>query len=106
MNGRKKITAKVEANFWRKPFSSTDYLPLTITSALTGMIDSSENRISRLLFKLTVELSMLMNLYAAQNDVDEEVLRKLRGKCLTDVKKTNGRIRLEDIIDYQKGIKL
>lgn len=45
MNGRKKITAKVEANFWRKPFSSTDYLPLTITSALTGMIDSSENRI-------------------------------------------------------------
>lgn len=81
----------------------TDYLPLTITSALTGIIDSSENRISRLLFKLTVELSMLMNLYAAQNDVDEEVLRKLRGKCLTDVKKTNGRIRLEDIIDYQKG---
>lgn len=83
--------------------SCTDYLPLTITSALTGMIDSSENRISRLLFKLTVELSMLMNLYAAQNDVDEEVLRKLRGKCLTDVKKTNGRIRLEDIINYQKG---
>lgn len=81
----------------------TDYLPLAITSALSGMVDSSENRISRLLFKLTVELSMLMNLYAAQNDIDEEVLRKLRTKCLSDVKKTNGKIQLEDVVEYQQG---
>lgn len=81
----------------------TDYLPLAITSALSGMVDSSENRISRLLFKLTVELSMLMNLYAAQNDINEEVLRKLRTKCLSDVKKTNGKIQLEDVVEYQQG---
>lgn len=80
-----------------------DYLPLTITSALSGIVDSSENRISRLLFKLTVELSMLMNLYAAQNDIDEEVLLKLRGKCISDVKKTNGKIQMEDIVNYQQG---
>ena len=46
---------------------------------------------------------MLMNLYAAQNDIDDEVLQKLRRKCLSDVKKTNGKIQLEDIVEYQQG---
>ncbi len=62
------------------------YLPLVINSALAGVVDTSESRISRLLFELTVELSILMNLYAAQNDVDETILKNLRGKCLMDVK--------------------
>ena len=53
------------------------YLPLAINSALAGVVDTSESRISRLLFKLTVELSILMNLYTAQNDVDETILKIL-----------------------------
>ena len=53
------------------------YLPLAINSALAGVVDTSESRISRLLFKLTVELSILMNLYTAQNDVDETIFKIL-----------------------------
>ena len=53
------------------------YLPLAINSALAGVVDTSESRISRLLFKLTVELSILMNLDTAQNDVDETILKIL-----------------------------
>lgn len=53
------------------------YLPLAINSALAGVVDTSESRISRLLFKLTVELSILMILYTAQNDVDETILKIL-----------------------------
>lgn len=82
---------------------SSPYLPIMLTSAMSGMIEASENRTSRLLFKLAVELSMLMNLYAAQNGVEAEVLTKLRGKCIQDVKRTNGAIHLESIVEYQKG---
>ena len=70
---------------------------------MSGIVETSENRMSRLLFKLAVELSMLMNLYAAQNDVGEDVLTKLRGKCIQDVKRTNGSLNLESIVEYQKG---
>ncbi len=79
------------------------YLPLVLSSAMSGIVETSENRTSRLLFKLAVELSMLMNLYAAQNDVDGEVLARLRGKCIQDVKQTNGAINLETVAEYQRG---
>ena len=82
---------------------SSSYLPIAFTSAMSGIVEASENRTSRLLFKLTVELSMLMNLYAAQNEVEQEVLTKLRGKCIQDVKRTNGAINLDTIAEYQKG---
>ena len=35
------------------------YLPLSISSAMNGMIKVSEDRISKRLFKNTVELSMM-----------------------------------------------
>lgn len=79
------------------------YLPIVLSSAMSGIVETSENRTSRLLFKLSVELSMLMNLYAAQNDVDGEVLERLRGKCIQDVKQTNGAVNLEAIVEYQRG---
>ena len=82
---------------------ASPYLPVILTSAMCGIVETSENRMSRLLFKLAVELSMLMNLYAAQNDVGEAVLTKLRGKCIQDVKRTNGSLNLESIVEYQKG---
>lgn len=82
---------------------SSHYLPVILTSAMSGIVEASENRTSRLLFKLAVELSMLMNLYAAQNDIEDEVLSRLRGKCIQDVKRTNGSVRLEEIAEYQKG---
>lgn len=46
---------------------------------------------------------MLMNLYAAQNDVGEEILEKLRGKCIQDVKHTNGSVNLASVVEYQRG---
>ena len=40
--------------------SSTSFLPSALVSALRATIQASENRIARLLFKLTVEISMMM----------------------------------------------
>ena len=80
------------------------YLPPALVAALRGTVQDSENRIARLLFKLTVEISMMMNVLAAGMEISDENLRQLRARCIREVKQTNGRINFKDAIDYQKGV--
>lgn len=82
---------------------SMKFLPTAITSAMSGIVGTSENRIARVLFKLAVEMSMMMNILASNAEVDEALLRKLRGKCVSDVKKSIGSINFEDVMKFQKG---
>lgn len=79
------------------------YLPLALSSAMNGIVKLSEDRLSKLLYKNTVELSMLMNIISATTDIDNETLKKLRLKCMNEVKVTNGKITFEEINKYQKG---
>ena len=79
------------------------YLPPALASVLRGTVRDTENRICRLLFKLAVELDMVMNILAAGMEIPEGQLRELRGRCVQNVKKTNGSITIEDAVAYQKG---
>lgn len=78
------------------------FLPTAIASAMVGIVDNSEDRISRIIFKNTVELAMVMNILAAVAEVDEDRLRSLRAKCVKDVKGTIGKINFDDVYKYQK----
>lgn len=78
-------------------------LPPILVSALRGTVQDTENRICRLLFKLAVEIDMVMNVLAAGMEINEEQLKSLRGKCVQNVRKTGGSISLEDAVRYQKG---
>ncbi len=78
------------------------FLPTAIASAMVGIVDNSEDRISRIIFKNTVELSMVMNILAAVAEIDENKLRALRAKCIKDVKGTIGQINFDEIYKYQK----
>jgi metal-responsive CopG/Arc/MetJ family transcriptional regulator len=79
------------------------YLPLSISSAMNGMIKVSEDRISKRLFKNTVELSMIMNVLSATVDIDNDTLKKLRVKCIREINGTNGKLDFEEINRYQKS---
>ncbi len=79
------------------------FLPTAITSAMSGIVSTTENRIARVMFKLAVEMSMMMNILASTADVDENTLRRLRGKCVSDVKKSIGAVNFEDVAKFQKG---
>lgn len=83
--------------------NSMKFLPTAITSAMAGVVENSENRIARLLFKLAVEMSMMMNIIASNAEIDETLLQRLRGKCVTDVKKSVGAVTFEDVVRFQKG---
>ena len=79
----------------------TNFLAPMLVSALRATIQASENRISRLLFKQTVELCMMMNVLAAGLEIDESQLDDLRWRCVQNVKKTNGSITFKDTLREQ-----
>ncbi len=82
---------------------ASDFLPPILIEALRGVVRSSENHICRMLFKLAVETSMMMNILAAGLDISDETLRQLRTRCVREVKQTNGSISFKDAVDYQRG---
>lgn len=81
----------------------TSYLPNAFLSNMRAISAESDNRVSRMLFKLTVELAMVMNLIAANYDIDSETLERLRGSCVREVKRTNGSFTMDDAVDWQRG---
>lgn len=84
--------------------NTTEYLPKVLVSAMQGILRETENRNSSNLFRLSVEMSMMMNILAAGLEISDEDLRKLRGRCVNEVKKTKGKISIEDAVKFQQGI--
>ena len=83
--------------------SSKDYLSNVIISSVNGAIAESDEKHSRMMFKMAVELAMIMNLMAAEQDIDPVSLERLRGTCVKEVARLNGRFSFQDAVDWQKG---
>lgn len=59
-------------------------LPPMLVAAIRATVQTSENHICRLLFKLAVEMDMMMNVLAAAMEIPVEQLRELRGRCVQE----------------------
>ena len=79
------------------------YLPNMFLSTMKSIVRESNNRMGRLLFKLAVEISMLLNVAASMWDIDKSELTRLRGNCIEEVKRINGTISFDDAVDWQQG---
>ena len=82
---------------------SSSILAPALVNAVQAVVQNSENHISRLLFKLAVEVDMLMHVLASGMEIDPAVLDKLRVRCVHEVKATNGSISFKDAVSYQNG---
>ncbi len=82
---------------------SDDYLSDAINKVIKRELTSFENHISRLLFRFSVEMDMMMNVVAASINVEVDQLSKLRAQCVEHVKNTRGQLSFEKAVDYQKG---
>lgn len=80
------------------------YLPNALSYILEGSLTALGDRIGRLLFKLSVEESMMMHIIAHDTDINLETLKKLRDKCVQDVMQTHGQISFKDILKFQKRL--
>ena len=83
--------------------NESSILPNAFLSAMKGMLSESDNRISRLLFKMAVELAVTMNVVAANSDIDDITLERLKGECVKEVKRLNGNFTFKDANDWQRG---
>ena len=79
-----------------------DYLPKALVGTMRGMFDAQEDRMCALLFKLAVEMAMLMHVTAAANEVQPETLMRLRGRCVQEVKALRGRVSFDEAARFQK----
>jgi hypothetical protein len=80
-----------------------NYLSPMITETVKAQIKGTEQRLSRLLFKVAVELGKLSHMTAAVNEVDDETLDKLHAMCVNEVRRINGIIDYEDAAEYQNS---
>ena len=70
-------------------------LPTAVQSAIDGRLGMFEDRIFRLLYKLTVQMDMGMSAVLDSVRVDDDYLRKLRADSVRNVKATNGLLTFE-----------
>ena len=83
--------------------TAIQYMSSVLISIFKAELNGSEQRIARLLFKIAVELGALTHIHAANSDVDDSTLNKLRGMCVEEVRRINGVISFEKAIDYQRS---
>lgn len=80
-----------------------DFLSDVLLEAMAGIVKTSENRLAHLLFKIAVEMAKLEQMLAVINDMDEETMKRLHIRCVNEVRKINGIIKMEDAVKYQRS---
>ena len=86
-----------------KQTAAVEYIAPQLSIITEGIIKGTEQRLSRALFKLAVEVGALTHMLAALNDIDDNTLGKLRIMCIDEVKRINGIINFEKAVRYQRS---
>ena len=81
---------------WLNRESTEKFLTPALESVITGKLRDSENRISRMLFKLAVGQNFLAHLYASTIDCDEVFIKTLYADAKDEVRETNGSVSVTD----------
>ena len=99
-DGSRSITAFIEraVNFYLDYLSANNaglFLPTSIKSYVDGRLGQLENRMASLLYKQAVEQDMVAGILADAYQFNEDDLQRRRTESISNVKKTNGRISLD-----------
>jgi len=73
------------------------YLVRSIDQSISSSVKTMEDRTAKVIFKLAVEMSMMMNILAANLEIDEDVLKQLRGKCAKEISKNTSALSAEKL---------
>ncbi len=78
-------------------------LPLAIQAAIDGRLKLLEDRMAAILYKQAVEIDMALSILLQSVNVDESVLRQERAKSIATIKRTHGRLRMEQKLREQEN---
>ena len=81
---------------WLNREGSEKFLTPALESVITAKLRDSENRISRMLFKLAVGQNFLAHLYADTTDFDDDSIETLYENAQDEVRETNGSVSVTD----------
>jgi len=82
---------------------SSKVITPALESVIGGKIAGTEDRISRMIFKLAVEIALMNHLTAGRYRYDDQYLDQLRDYCVQEVATLNGRMNLADIAkEYER----
>ena len=73
-----------------------------LESVIGGKIAGTEDRLSRIIFKLGVEIAMMNNIIAATHRFNVQQLDELRETCTQEVARITGGYRMEDACRMQR----
>lgn len=85
-----------------KEHTATEFIAPQLAEITEGIVKGSEQKLSRAMFKMAVELGAVTHMLAALNNIEDETLFKLRQMCTDEVKRINGVINFEKAIRYQR----
>ena len=111
-DGSRSITAFIERaiDFYLSYLSASNtgtFLPKKLQAAINGRLGMFEDRMAKLLYKLTVEMDMGMSATLDCIQIDADYLRRLRANSVRNVKATNGLLTFEQKAraydDYAEG---
>jgi metal-responsive CopG/Arc/MetJ family transcriptional regulator len=83
--------------------NDNEFLTPALESVLDGKLGSLENRLAGIVFKLAVEVSMMLHVTASGAGIPEDDIDRLRAMCVEEVKRVNGKISFEKAYRHQKG---
>ena len=86
-----------------KEHTATEFLAPQLATLTEGIVKGTEQRLSRALFKVAVELGAISHMLAAIHGIDDDTMIKLRAMCTDEVKRINGIISFEKAVRYQKS---
>lgn len=81
--------------------SGSTWFPV-LDSTLDGLMKDQETRLSRILFKLAVEVAIMSHIVAGTNEVTDGQLASIRKLCVDEVKRLSGRYSMEDAVRFQE----
>ena len=78
--------------------TSDDIISSKLAKALEKVSEDNAKAISKGLFRYAVQLEMLMRVIAQMNNFTDEELEDMRREAINNVRRTRGKVRLDEII--------
>ena len=83
---------------------ASNYLPRVLSEILEGKFAIIQKKLGRMMFKHSVETNITNHILCADTDIDVPTYEHLRNRSVREVLDTNGEIKFEDALRFQKSV--
>ena len=86
--------------------NASAYLPRLLSEILDGKFALVTKKLGRMMFKHSVETNITNHILCADTDIDRQTYEHLRNRSVREVLETNGELKFEDALQFQRGIQV